>query len=72
MEVSYFNLGRNVWEPLLEPAVDPADEDVYSPWTLRTNVSGLIDLYHSLLSNLLSLALFKAKFSTTVTNFGRC
>ncbi len=41
MEVSYFNLGHNVWEPLLEPSVDPSyeNQEVYIPWTLKASVS---------------------------------
>ena len=41
MEVSYFNLGHNVWEPLLEPSVDPSyeNQEFYLPWTLKASVS---------------------------------
>ncbi|XP_064396100.1 intermembrane lipid transfer protein VPS13C-like isoform X3 [Halichondria panicea] len=40
MEVSYFNLGHNVWEPLLEPSVDPSyeNQEVYIPWTLKASI----------------------------------
>ena len=47
LEASYYNLSHDAWEPILEPVVDPDDENVYAPWTLQAEV--FILLYNVLL-----------------------
>jgi len=39
VEASYYNLRQDVWEPLLEPAVDKHNENNYLPWSLKATVS---------------------------------
>ena len=41
LEASYYNLGHDAWEPLLEPVADPYREGIYRSWTLTAEVSTL-------------------------------
>ena len=39
LEVSYYNLSHDAWEPILEPVVNDADDEIcYTPWTLQAEV----------------------------------
>ena len=38
LEVSYYNIRNDSWEPILEPVVDQSNKDKYTPWGVRTSV----------------------------------
>ena len=38
LEASYYNIGNDSWEPILEPIVDPQDESQYLSWGMKAKV----------------------------------
>lgn len=39
LEISYYNLSHDAWEPILEPVVDDTDNNThYTPWILQAEV----------------------------------
>ena len=38
LEVSYYNIRNDSWEPILEPIVDPDNKDKYTSWCMKVSV----------------------------------
>lgn len=52
VEISYYNLLHDAWEPILEPVIKPDDESNYLPWTLLAEVR--VSWIHSIVCFLIS------------------
>ena len=44
LEATYYNIHHDAWEPLLEPVVNPENENVYTSWILKAEVRGNVQL----------------------------